>query len=175
MHRTNSKDWKWLSLEWNNNSRSYNWCEVEFISRSNPLSLHSTIGCKDCSSPMQRERNIAGGWVCGNSQECVLQIMNASPLHAGSQQKNVIWKYISIHLVRFFSQIYEDVQDHDLDHGLYSFPGSLFLFLWVISFWWNSLGWNKILRLCSLILQWPRQRFWQGCYRTVVDPQTRYS
>ena len=37
------------------------------------------------------------------------------------------------------------------------FQGVCFYSYWSIPFWWNPLGWNKILRLCSLHLQWPRQ------------------
>lgn len=52
---------------------------------------------------------------------------------------------------------------------------SLFLLLWSMSFWWAF--WDGIKSWDSAVcsLQWPRQRFWQGCYRTVVDPQHAYS
>ena len=102
VHRRNSKDWKWLSLEWSNNSHFLQvmWGWIYFWVKS--YILHSTIGCKDCSSPMQMERNVARSCVWKASTlwppdyEC-------STFTCWQPIKNVIWEYISISLVRFFS------------------------------------------------------------------------
>ena len=42
----------------------------------------------------------------------------------------IIYSYIYL----FLMKIYEDNQEYDLDHAFCSFPGSLFLALWIIPF-----------------------------------------
>ena len=136
--------------------------------------LHSTTGCKDCSSTMQMERNVTG--------DCTRK---ESTLWPPDYECSTLtcWQPIKM----LFENIYQSVWWDFSLKIMKTIKGMILIMVWVlfqgICFYSYGLclsdetiwGWNKILRLCSLCLHWPRQSSWQGCYRTAFDPHRMYA
>ena len=144
---------------------------LNFFSGSNPLSLHSTTGCKDCSSPMQMKRNVAGGWlyverVCTVSSKLWMLHLYMQAANKKCYLRIYISQFVEIFSLKFMKMIKSITCV--LFQGLcfYSYG----LYLSDETLWDGIKSWDS-----SLHLHWPRQSSWWGCYRTAVDPHTRYA